>query len=480
MLMRNLVYFSVSLLLALQLTRCAVNPVTGKKELMLLSKNQEIAMGRESDPEIVAAYGIYPDKDLQQFMDVKGQEIVKISHRPNIKYEFKILDSPIVNAFAVPGGYVYFTRGILAQLNSEAELAGVLGHEIGHIAARHSAKQYSRMVAAQLGLAIGSAVFDEFAQFSDLASAGARLLFLKYGRDAERESDRLGVEYSTKIGYDADAMADFFTTLSRMGGHASQELPVFLSTHPDPGEREKNVRALADKWKKKGKGENYTIERNAYLRRIDGIVYGEDPRQGYVEDQVFFHPELRFSFPIPQGWNVQNTPQQVSLFSPKNDAIIVLGISEGRTLREAANALLTKHELKLLSENKQMINGLQAVHFIASGGPSDQSLELSIFLIEYNNLIYQFIGASYPKDFDSLASIADKVAGGFRTLSDPSKINVYAKHIKIMEVRHSMPLKSALTGWGANEESLDEHAVLNGMTLDQRIPPGTLIKFIDR
>jgi predicted Zn-dependent protease len=220
------------------ISQCAINPVTGKKELMLLSKDQEIAMGRQSDPEIVAAYGLYPSSELQQFIKSEGQEMVKISHRPDIPYEFKILDSPVVNAFAVPGGYVYFTRGIMAHLNSEAEFAGVLGHEIGHIAARHSAKQYSRTMVAQLGITVGSLASEEFGQFSDIATTGASLLFLKYGRDAERQSDKLGVEYCTKVGYDAHAMAGFFNTLQQLSG-SGESLPVFLSTHPDPGEREK-------------------------------------------------------------------------------------------------------------------------------------------------------------------------------------------------------------------------------------------------
>ena len=126
-------------LTALQLSSCATNPVTGKSQLMLLSKDQEIALGQQSDPEIVAAFGRYDNEAIQQFINEKGQSMARVSHRPELKYEFKVLDSPVVNAFALPGGFVYFTRGILAHFNNEAEFAGVLGHEIGHITARHSA-----------------------------------------------------------------------------------------------------------------------------------------------------------------------------------------------------------------------------------------------------------------------------------------------------------------------------------------------------
>jgi predicted Zn-dependent protease len=180
---------------------------------MLMSKGQEIAMGQQSDPEIVAFFGLYDDERLQRFINEKGKQMAAVSHRKELPYEFKIVDSPVVNAFAVPGGFVYFTRGIMAHFNNEAEFAGVLGHEIGHITARHSAKQYSNAMLGQIGLVAGSVISPEFAQLADVAQQGLQLLFLKFGRDAESQSDKLGVEYSTKIGYDASEMAGFFSTL---------------------------------------------------------------------------------------------------------------------------------------------------------------------------------------------------------------------------------------------------------------------------
>ena len=210
-----LVYFFILVLLLFN--SCSKNPVTGKNQFMLLSKSQEIAMGKQSDPDIVNFFGIYEDPTLQKFIKEKGEQMVAVSHRKGLDYEFKIVDSPVVNAFAVPGGYVYFTRGIMAHFNNEAEFAGVLGHEIGHITARHSAQQYSQSMLAQVGLVVGMVISPEFAQFADIAQSGVQLLFLKFGRDHERQSDKLGVEYSTKIGYDAQEMADFFQTLDRIG-----------------------------------------------------------------------------------------------------------------------------------------------------------------------------------------------------------------------------------------------------------------------
>src|SRR5688572_14173848 len=221
-------------LVCLLFNTCAVNPVTGRKDLMLMSESQEIAMGKQSDPDIVATFGLYQDPKLQQFIETKGQEMAAISHRKNLKYEFKIVDSPDVNAFVVPGGYVYFTRGIMANFNNEAEFAGVLGHKIGHITARHSAKQYTNAMLAQAGLIAGMIFVPELQQFGDLAMQGVQLLFLKFGRDAESQSDKLGVEYSTKINYNAQEMATFFQTLDRLQKQSGAEVPDFLSTHPNP------------------------------------------------------------------------------------------------------------------------------------------------------------------------------------------------------------------------------------------------------
>ena len=218
--MKRLGFSSIIVIVFLLLDSCAKNPVTGKSELMLMSKDQEIAMGKQSDPEIVAFFGLYQDEKLQNFIKQKGKEMATVSHRPDLPYEFKVVDSPVVNAFAVPGGFVYFTRGIMAHFNNEAEFAGVLGHEIGHITARHSAKQYSRAMLGQVGLVAGSIISPEFAQFADVAQQGLQLLFLKFGRDAESQSDKLGVEYSTKIGYDATEMADFFQTLDRLSSQS--------------------------------------------------------------------------------------------------------------------------------------------------------------------------------------------------------------------------------------------------------------------
>ena len=228
--MKKIVNLSLASACLILINSCAVNPVTGKKQVVLMSEAQEIQMGKEADPQIVAEYGLYENKELQDFINSKGKQMAAISHRPNLEYSFKIVDSEVVNAFAVPGGYVYFTRGIMANFNNEAEFAGVLGHEIGHITARHSVAQQTKSTLGQVGLLAGMVISPTLAKFGQQASQGLGLLFLKFGRDAERQSDELGVEYATKIKYDANEMANFFGTLERLSAsNENQLLPHFQS-----------------------------------------------------------------------------------------------------------------------------------------------------------------------------------------------------------------------------------------------------------
>lgn len=344
---------------------CARNPVTGKSQVVLMSEAQELAMGKEADPQIIAQFGLYPDKQLQDFITQKGKQLAAISHRPNINYEFRIVDSDVLNAFAIPG-YVYFTRGIMAHFNNEAQFAGVLGHETGHITARHTVTQQRNAMLGQLGIIAGVVINPNLAQFADAASQGLGLLFLKFGRDAERQADELGVEYSSKLGYDAKEMADFFITLERKGeGTEAAELPEFLSTHPNPGNRNITVTKLAAEWKQKLNLTNPIINRNSFLQRIEGIVYGEDPRQGYLENNIFYHPELKFQFPVPQGWNYQNTPQRVQLAPKDGKALMMMMLAPGTDLQQAANAVVQQNNLQVLESRQVNVNGLPAIAMVA-------------------------------------------------------------------------------------------------------------------
>lgn len=344
---------------------CAKNPVTGKRDFMLISKNRELAMGQQADPQIVQSFGIYKDDKLQAFINEKGNEMAKISHRPELKYEFKIMDSPVINAFAVPGGYVYFTRGIMAHFNNEAEFAGVLGHEIGHITARHSAKQQSKAILGQAGLMLGMVVSPKFRQYAEQASQSLQLLFLKFGRDAESQSDMLGVDYSTQIGYDSKHMANFFQTLNRVSGGPEGRVPTFMSTHPDPLDRYANVKKLTQEAQAKTPGKQYKENRNSYLQMIDGLIYGEDPRQGYVANNRFYHPELKFEFPVPNKWKTANSPTQFQMAPEDGKAMMMLTLAQGKNPTEASQAFVTNNKLSLVESKNITVNGFQAVAVIS-------------------------------------------------------------------------------------------------------------------
>lgn len=462
---------------------CVINPVTGKKQLVLMSEEQEIAMGKDADPQIVAQYGLYENKTLQDFITQKGKEMAAISHRPNLNYEFKILDSEVLNAFAVPGGYVYFTRGIMAHFNNEAEFAGVLGHEIGHITARHSVSQQTKAVLGQVGL-IGSMILvPQVAEFAEPLSQGLGLLFLKFGRDAERQSDELGVEYSSKIGYDAREMAGFFNTLERKSsGVEGGELPDFLSTHPNPGSRNTAVMNLSVEWKNKLKLNNPIINRDRYLRKIEGLIYGEDPKQGYLEDNVFYHPELKFEFPVPQGWNYQNTPQRVQVAPKDGKAILMMSLANGNNLQAAAEKVVSDNNLKVLESEEVKVNGLNAISILADVKPKEGAQSSSVrtlsYLISYNNAIFHILGASSVGDFESYSRNFSQTMKNFKELTEASKLNKLAERIRIKTVQKTGSLKQALSNYKVAESRMEELSILNGMQLSDQVQQGSLIKTI--
>lgn len=472
------IFLAIGLTGLLFITGCATNPVTGKKDFMLISKNQEVAMGQQADPEITNSMGLYEDKQLQRFIKRKGKKMVDVSHRQDLDYEFKVLDSPVVNAFAVPGGYIYFTRGIMAFFNNEAQFAGVLGHEIGHVAARHSAKQYSKAMLAELGLAVGSVVSPEFAQFSDLARTGLGLLFLKYGRDAERQSDELGVEYSTKIGYDAEEMAGFFNTLDRMRPEGG-DVPGFLSTHPHPQERFETVRELANTWQQKLDLENLDVNRDGYLQMIDGITYGPDPREGFVENNTFYHPDLKFKYPVPNGWQVQNTPQQVQMAPESGEAIIILTLQNSKSLNQAAQQVLQNYSLKAIETRRAIVNGFDTQILLAEQVLQDQALRLLIYLIEDNNMIYSFLGVTEYNSFNQYQRTFANTMGNFDRVTDPAILNKQPDHIEVEEVQQNARLTKVLSNMGVDQDEMEEIAILNGMSLSSSVSAGTLIKLVE-
>ncbi|MEJ7643927.1 MAG: M48 family metalloprotease [Chryseolinea sp.] len=463
------------------LSACAVNPVTGKKQVVLMSQAQEIAMGKEADPQVVASFGLYNDPALQKFLTTKGLEMAAVSHRPKLAYEFKVVDSPVINAFALPGGYVYFTRGILAHFNNEAELAGVLGHEIGHITARHSVIQQRNAMLGQLGIVAGVILAPELAQFADPLSSGLQLALMSFGRDAERQSDKLGVEYSSRIGYDASEMAGFFKTLERQQATSGQpEIPEFLSTHPSPTERNATVAKLAEEWKLKLKMKNAVVNRESYLKRIEGMILGEDPRQGFTENGVFYHPELKFRFSVPEQWKLQNAPQHVQMAPANGEAMTIFSLSGGSSLEDAANKTLQQYNLTLVDSKKENINGLSSMIMVADQKLEQGALRVLSALIQFDGKMYSIMGISELSKFPNYQNTFAGIVKSFKELKEADKLNKKPDVVRIKTVPQAMTVEAALRHFNMPAGRFEELAILNGMTVSETLKKGTLLKVVGK
>jgi len=468
--------------IAIAMSTCSPNPVSGKKDIGVMSEAREIQMGKEYDPQIAAMYGIYQDDKIQKFIDEKGQQMARISHRPNLNYEFKVMDSPVVNAFAVPGGYVYFTRGILAHFNNEAEFAGVLGHEIGHVTARHSVKQMRNSQLMQAGLIVGMVISPEFQQVAGIAQGGLQLLMLKNGRSDESQSDQLGVEYSTRIGYDANYMADFFKTLGRLQTQAGVSIPDFMSSHPNPTDRFTKVEQAAKEWQAKTQGP-YQVNRNKYLRMIDGLVYGEDPRQGYVEENVFYHPELKFSFPVPAGWQHQNSPTQFQMASEDGKAVVIFTFAQGDNLTNAVNKAVEDYKLTEKSRKNIKVNGYNAIALVADQNNAEdptKSISLTSYFIEFGQSIFVFHGMAGQTEFSNYQSTMVQTMKGFKKLTDQKKINVKPERVLIKTVPATATVQLTFQKLGVASDRMEELAILNSMELTDQVEKGSLIKIVGK
>jgi predicted Zn-dependent protease len=464
---------------------CAINPVTGKKQIMLMSEAQEIQLGLSYDPQVMATFGAYPDQNLQNYVQTKGTELGKISHRPNLVYHVKVVDSHVVNAFAVPGGYIYFTRGILAQLNNEAELMGVLAHEMGHIAARHTVSQQSKQQIGQLLLIGGMIASEKFAEYAQYALQGMQLLFLSFSRDDERQADALGVEYSSKLGYDAHKMADFFKVLQKISMAQSEGgIPTFLSTHPDPGDRYNDVNRQASEWQTQLNLGTYKVNQDLYLQLIDGLIYGEDPKQGFVEGNVFYHPELRFKFAFPAGWKLENSPRQVIIAPPDGKALMLFTMSNQKTLESAVDTTIAQYGLTLQGSKKTTVNGLQTIITQCKQTSQDQStgakstnLVLTYF-ISHGGLIYVIHGVSTEADFNTYSSVMNSSMTTFSNLTEASKLNVKPQRIQVVKVQRTGTLSDAFAYYRVPQKQYAELALLNDLELTDQVQSGKMIKTI--
>jgi len=317
-------------LLFLTLSGCAQNPVSGKNDFVTMGVDSEIKIGRENHPKIMAEYGRYDDEALQAYVQSVGEKLAVVSHHKELIYRFTVLDSPVINAFALPGGYIYITRGLMAYLNSEAELAAVLGHEIGHVTARHGVRQQSAAQAANIGMVLGSILVPQLRtrESQQLIGMLGGALLSGYGRDHELESDGLGAEYLAKSGYEPQAMLDVIRVLknqstfaaaeARKQGKKPQSYHGVFASHPDNDTRLKNVVLAANKYM----NIHGQVKRDSYLSRIDGMAFGDSAKQGVRYGRHFYHADMGFALSFPEGWQINNRPDKILAVAPKGQAFI--------------------------------------------------------------------------------------------------------------------------------------------------------------
>lgn len=360
--------FLAGALLFLTLTGCAQNPVSGDQDFVLLGVDSEIAIGRANHPKIIEQYGRYEDESVQSYVQAVGDKLALVSHRPELLYRFTVLDSPVINAFALPGGYIYITRGLMAYLNSEAELAAVLGHEIGHVTARHGVRQQSASQAANLGYTLGAILFPGLrgAPSQNLFNILGGTLLSGYGREHELESDGLGAEYLARAGYQPKAMIDVIRVLkdqetfsaaeAKKQGREVKGYHGLFASHPDNDTRLHEVVASADKYASAQKAE---IGRSQYLTHINGLVFGDSEAQGIRSDRYFYHLAMNFSMAFPAGWQINNNPDSLQSLSPNGDAVVELRATDINLKLSPRDFIKQRLKIDRLKSGEQInVNGL--------------------------------------------------------------------------------------------------------------------------
>jgi predicted Zn-dependent protease len=460
------------------LAACATNPVTGRRELSLVSEAQEIEMGRQSLAASQAQTGFYDNPALTQYVSSIGMAMARASERPGLPWEFHVLDDAAINAFAAPGGFIFITRGILAVMNSGAELAGVIGHEVGHVTAKHSVTQMSNATLAQVGLLAGAIAAPEIANsgIGQLAQAGASVLFLKFGRDDETQSDQLGHRYSLQQGFDVREMPKTFRTLQRVGESSGggNRLPAFLSTHPDPGNRVAATQAMADTVSSYA---NLKTDRERYLGLMEGLVFGLDPRQGYFEENRFLHPVLRFQFDKPANWQSANYAIQVIVAEPNGQAQLTLGSAKESTAAAAAQAFAGQQGIVVRSSGAITVNGLRgsAVAFNATTS-QNQQLAGQVFYIEHGGQVYEFLGLTLANLWQQHGGTLDRAMRSFSpTASGQTFRRVRELHVITLGA-NTTPTTLAQQSNGAGTAA--EIALINGVQETEALPRGRMVKTI--
>jgi predicted Zn-dependent protease len=493
------------LALALSAAACATNPVTGKKQLSFMSEDQEIRLGQELDAQVRLEMGVYEDSRLQQYVEEIGMRLAKQSQRPNLPWHFTIVDSPAINAFALPGGYIYITRGIMPFLDNEAQLAGVLGHEIGHVTARHAAQQYTRASATSIGVLIGSIFVPAVRAFGDLAQTGLGVAFLKFSRNDELQADALGAEYAAAGGWDPAQIPAFLTTLSRVDELSDHNgTPNWLATHPQPENRVARVDAAVQKVRADANAG--TIERDAYLERINGVVFGDNPEEGIVRGHQFIHPTLRFAIDFPEGWDISNGEEEVVAQEPGNKVFVVLrAVREpsATTLEQVAQKHMSGAGYKATEGTLTTVSGLDAfigtyqgnargIGKVMARGAHISTPPASLrtsrrvpagsgapgSTLSPRSTTYFIAGIAPTETFPAQLGAFDATIRSFRQLSPNEADDVEPNRVVLYKVREGDTWQSIAQREGKGVAKASTLAIMNDHTVDDQPKAGERLKIV--
>ncbi len=468
---------ALSMALGLLPIACATNPATGKLQLSFIGEASEIAMGRDADREIVASMGIYEDPDIQAYVERLGKDLAAKSERPGLPWTFRVLDDAIVNAFALPGGYIYLTRGILAYLNSEAELATVLGHEIGHVTGKHSVNRISKSQLTSLGMSVGMAVSPELRKFGGLAETSLGLLFLKYSRDDEREADDLGLRYMNKARYDPGEMPKVFAMLGSVSGSTNGgRIPSWLSTHPDPEDREARTEEEISRLRKSPG--DLRVGHDTYLARIDDLVFGENPRHGYFKDRDFYHPELEFRFRFPEEWRGVNQRQRVAGISPSEKAILELTLDDADSNAGALEEFAAIERLEVIDRWNREINGVPSIWAsFKIGDGTTVLLRGTVAFLKHGGSVYRLLGYGREEGWTEDEKAVKSSLESFRRLTDPRALNVQPARIRTVKLSRALSIQEFEQSYPSSVPAATV-ALVNQIQPHDRFPAGRTAKQI--
>lgn len=477
----------LALLAIFGLATCAKNPVTGKRDFVLMSEEQEVKMGEQADGEVKKEYGTYDRASLQQFVSELGQRLAAHSHRNNLKYQFTVVDSAEINAFALPGGYIYVTRGILAYLNSEAEVAGVLGHEIGHVTARHGVQQQSMAQAANLGVMLGAILVPGLRNESAVGMMQQMSVawIRGYGREDELEADRLGAEYLARAGYDPQAMIKvvgvlknqelFDAELAKQEGREPRKYHGVFESHPDNDTRLKQVVEAAKQYKT---GAARPDNRDGFLKLMNGVTYGDSPQQGITRGSRFYHEGLGLALKFPDGWKVQNSADRVAAVNPTQDAIVELHSLPKDQTGSPADTVKGLLKLdKVTSVNSLSVNGLPAT--VLTGVKKDVAIRAAHIML--NGTPYLMMGYGKSQEiFNKNTASFDAAIKSFHALTEAERAQAKPYGIRTITAKPGTTfaqLAKTMPQLGRNAEQ--QLRLINGKYPSGEPQAGELIKLIE-